>query len=89
MFGLFKHRKKKDSFHNFRNGDLIIHVEDDIVWICGTKVGLKRLSDLILELIARPKQGHIHLEDYPLLTKNSLTGAIAIFEDSSQLPNGK
>jgi ABC-type histidine transport system ATPase subunit len=33
-----------------------------------------------MNLIEKPKQGHIHLEDYEILTDGSLIGAVAIFD---------
>lgn len=64
---------------DFTERTLELRYENEIVCIYGTKEGLKRLSNLVLELIENPKRGHIHLEDYEILTKKSLTGVIAVF----------
>jgi hypothetical protein len=64
---------------DFTENSLELRYENNEVCIYGTKDGLKRLSEMILQLIDKPKQGHIHLEDYDLLTKKSLIGAVAIF----------
>ena len=65
---------------DFSEKSLELRCENNEICIYGTKEGLKKLSDLILNLIERPKQGHIHLEDYEILTDSSLIGAIAIFD---------
>jgi hypothetical protein len=67
---------------NFKDKDLELRFENNEVCIYGTKEGFQKLSDLILNLVAKPKQGHIHLKDYNLLAKDSFEGVIAIFEKS-------
>lgn len=52
--------------------------ENGKVYIYGTREGLSKLSELILRLIARKKDGHTHLEDYELLTTESLIGEIDV-----------
>jgi len=64
---------------NFTEGSVELRCKDNEVCIYGTEDGLKKIAELIYTLIEKPKQGHIHLEDYELLTKESLIGAIAIF----------
>lgn len=64
---------------DFSRNDLELRLENDIICIYGTDRGLKKLSDLCLELIEHSQQGHIHLEECSVLTKKSLKGAIAIF----------
>jgi hypothetical protein len=64
----------------FTEGSVELRYEDNEVCIYGTEDGLKKLAELIYALIEKPKQGHIHLEDYELLTKESLIGAVAIFK---------
>lgn len=66
---------------DFTKNSLELRCENSEVCIYGTKDGLKRLAEMILQLIDKPKQGHIHLEDYDLLTKKSLNGAVAIFNE--------
>lgn len=65
---------------DFSEKSLELRCENNEICIYGTKEGLKKLSNLILDLIENPRQGHIHLEDYELLTGTSLIGAVAIFE---------
>jgi len=65
---------------NFQDKVLELRFENNEICIYGTKEGLQKLSDLILQLVEKPSQGHIHLEDYNVLTKDSLAGAVAIFE---------
>ena len=69
---------------DFSEKCLELRCENNEVSIYGTNGGLKRLSDLILELLEKPRQGHIHLEDYELLTDKSLIGAIAIFDNERE-----
>jgi hypothetical protein len=72
-----------NNFKNpdFSHGTLELRFEEDTVCIYGTQKGLKRLSDLCLDLIQSPNQGHIHLENEMDLTENSLSGAIAFFDE--------
>ena len=65
---------------DFTERSLELRFENNEVCIYGTKDGLKKLSEMVLNLVDKPQQGHIHLEDYELLTKDSLVGAIAIFD---------
>lgn len=55
--------------------------ENNEICVYGTRDGLKTLSDLILRLVERSKEDHIHLEDYELLTKESLVGSVAVFDE--------
>jgi len=71
---------------SFSKKSLELRCENNEVCIYGTNEGLKKLSDLIMGLINKPKQGHIHLEDYELLTDKSLIGAIAIFDKEGNVP---
>ena len=69
---------------NFTSGQVELRYDKDkTICIYGTKAGLEKLSDFCLQLSNNPETGHIHLEDYQLLTKNSLIGAIAIFDKQS------
>ena len=65
---------------DFAHGTLELRFENDIICIYGTQEGLQRLSDLCLDLIRCPNQGHIHLENEMDLTRNSRRGAVAIFD---------
>jgi hypothetical protein len=65
---------------NFSVGYLELRCDKGEISIYGNKHGLVRLNKLIIDLIDKPQQGHIHLEDYEILTPNSEKGTIAIFE---------
>jgi len=72
---------------DFSTGELELRFEENVVDIYGSATGLTRLSDLCKELVADPNRGHIHLETCAILTRESLRGAIAIFEQS-ETPEG-
>ena len=66
----------------FKTGDLELRFKNDEVSIYGTARGLTRLAELCLQLAAnRDHEDHIHLEDYEILTSESLRGAVAMFHD--------
>ncbi|MHC4574966.1 MAG: Imm32 family immunity protein [Planctomycetota bacterium] len=65
---------------DFSKYNLELRFENNVGCIYGTAEGLKKIADLCHELIENPNQGHIHLEDYAILTKESERGAIAIFD---------
>ncbi len=64
---------------DFTNYSVELRFDDDEVCIYGTREGLLRIAEFCKELAENPNQGHIHLEDYRILTKKSKKGAIAIF----------
>jgi ABC-type histidine transport system ATPase subunit len=64
---------------DFSNAEIELRYENGIVCIYGTAKGLKKIADFCIELVGNPSEGHIHLEDYQILTKASEKGAIAIF----------
>lgn len=65
---------------DFSKKDVELRFENNVVCIYGTRKGLEKLAKSCRELIDHPNQGHIHLEDYGILTDKSERGAIAIFE---------
>jgi hypothetical protein len=69
---------------DFSKGELELRFEDNVICIYGTKEGLKKLANIVLELIENPGQSHVHLENemYGVLTEESNKGAIAIFPKS-------
>ena len=67
---------------DFRTKDLELRYENGEVCIYGTSEGLKGLISFCQKLLDRPAIGHIHLEDYEVLTPESEIGAIAIFPKS-------
>lgn len=62
---------------------LELRYQEGEVCVYGTSEGLTRLSKLIMSLVAKPRHGHIHLEDYDVLTDASLTGVVAIFDEDA------
>lgn len=63
----------------FDTGIVELRCEDNEVSIYGTAEGLTKLAGLMMRLVDNPREGHIHLEDYEILTGASLIGALAIF----------
>ena len=57
----------------FKNRSLELRFENDEVCIYATKEGLEEMIFLCQQLVAKPSQGHIHLEDYEVLTADSKT----------------
>lgn len=58
---------------------LEIQLVDDEVAIYATEVGLRRLIELCQKLLRDPTQGHVHLEDYEVLTTGSKRAVICVF----------
>ncbi len=69
---------------DFRKGHLEFRYENGIVCIYGTATGLRRLAHFCMSLVEHPNQGHIHVEDYRILTDRSKKAAIAIFDASGE-----
>jgi hypothetical protein len=71
----------KPTQPDFQKGEVELRIgENNEIAIYGTAEGLKKIAELINHLIGNPRVGHVHLEDYEILTKNSLKGVVAIFE---------
>jgi len=64
---------------DFVNGEIELRLEEDEVCIYASEKGLSKLIEFCTLLINKQSQGHIHLEDYEILTSDSLRGTIAIF----------
>ena len=64
---------------DFTQRQLELRFEKNEVCIYGTKEGLNRLIEMLKNLIDNPNEGHIHLDEYQILTVNSLPGVIAVF----------
>ena len=64
---------------DFTGSDLELRCDGKEVCIYATAKGLRGLVDLCNTLLNRPHVGHVHLEDYEILTKESLRGTIAIW----------
>ncbi len=65
----------------FEDRHIELRVEDGEVCIYATSTGLQKIIAFCNQLLENPKIGHVHLEDYELLTSASLEGVIALFED--------
>jgi hypothetical protein len=66
---------------DFQKSEVELRIgENNVIEIYGTADGLKKIAELINHLIGNPRVGHVHLEDYEILSKNSLKGVIAVFE---------
>jgi hypothetical protein len=67
----------------FADKSLELRFENGEVCIYGTEEGFKRLSFFCAQLVNQLKNGtseHIHLQDYDILTPNSLPGVLAVFK---------
>jgi len=66
---------------DFQKSEVELRIgENNVIEIYGTVDGLKKIAELINHLIGNPRVGHVHLEDYEILSKNSLKGVIAVFD---------
>jgi hypothetical protein len=64
---------------DFGGRHIELRCKGDEVAMYMTEAGLRRVMEFCKTLLDDPSIGHIHLEDYELLTANSLRGAIAVF----------
>ena len=66
----------------FEGRHIELRFENDEVCIYATRVGLERIVAFCNYLLDHPRRGagHVHLEDYELLTKASLKGTIVLFD---------
>jgi hypothetical protein len=71
---------KKFEKPSFGNRHIELRFDEGEVCIYATKIGLEKLIYFCKSLLDNPQKGHIHLEDYEILTKESLIGTIALFE---------
>lgn len=65
---------------DFDDGGIKLGIADNEVYIYATEVGLRKLIDFCNLLLTKPKEDHIHLEDFSVLTEDSLKGVIALFK---------
>jgi len=56
---------------NKQSQDIEIKIIQDDVCIYATPIGLMKIIKFCETLLANPKIGHIHMEDYNVLTENS------------------
>ena len=75
--------EKMDSNFNqpdFHQHDIELRYVNGEICIYATENGLRNIISTCEKLIKDSKVSHIHLEDYDMLTADSLKGVIAIFE---------
>lgn len=65
---------------DFSDGEINLGIAEGEVYIYATDVGLRKLMDFCNLLLNKPKEDHIHLEDFGVLTKDSLKGVISLFK---------
>ena len=67
----------------FKERHIELRFEDEEVCIYATRLGLERIVEFCNYLLDHPQRGagHVHLEDYELLTAASEKGVIALFDD--------
>lgn len=73
----------------FEKGSLELRFESGEVAIYGTKDGLKKLSEVCLDIVKRLERSsteHVHLEDMEVLTPDSLRIVIAGFSEQFDDP---
>jgi len=71
---------------NFGKQHIELRFENDEICIYATRVGLERIVAFCNYLLDHPRRGagHVHLEDYEILTKDSLRGTIAVFMSEAE-----
>ena len=67
----------------FGDKQLELRCEKDEIAIYATEDGLRKLAELCRLLLAEPQRQHLHLEDYSILSANSLKGTLALFPTKS------
>ncbi len=71
---------------DFGKRQLELRCEDGEVCIYATAGGLEKLMAFCKQLLGSPGMGHIHLEDYEVLTRDSLPGVLAVFGPEGEAP---
>lgn len=72
----------KSTPPDFEGRAIEFRLDDGEICIYATTTGLEKLITYCRKLIHNPNIGHIHLEDYEALTKDSLKCTIAVFQES-------
>jgi hypothetical protein len=70
--------KNKFNTPDFKKGAIELRFEANEVCIYSTENGLRKLIAFCNMLLENPKQGHVHIEDFDVLTSNSLGGTIVL-----------
>ena len=65
---------------DFDSGVIKLGIAEGEVYIYATEVGLRKLTDFCKLLLTKSKEDHMQLEDFDVLTKDSLKGVIALFK---------
>jgi len=74
---------REPSFENEKR-HIELRFEGEEICIYATSTGLEELMTFCRQLLDKPRIGHIHLEDYEILTKDSLRGTIAVFVSNAE-----
>jgi len=73
------HRSERFRVPDFGTGHVELRLESGEVAIYASPEGLERLVKLCQDLLRRRTSDHIHLQDYELLTSQSLPGVVAVY----------
>jgi hypothetical protein len=76
--------KKEFEEPNFKNKSIELRLEEGEVCIYSTEEGLEKIINFCKTLLKKSDRGHIHLEDYEVLTPDSLKCTIAIFKSKNK-----
>ena len=77
--------KPQSESPDFGTGEVRFSVnEEDEVCVYCTQDGLQRLVDVASRLLVSKRGGHVHLEDYALLTSDSMKAVIAVFPSAKK-----
>lgn len=74
--------KKEFRKPDFKERDIELRFEEGEICIYATPKGLETFIHFCNILLSKSKEDHLHLEDYEVLTQDSLIGTIAIFPPS-------
>ena len=68
------------KFQNSDKKTIEIRFENDEVVIQATKEGLHKIKEFCDKLLKKPKIGHIHMEDYEVLTVSSVKATLVLLD---------
>lgn len=75
--------KTKFFVPNFNNGCVEIRADNDGISLYFTDHGIDRFINILMILKQNGGDNHIHLEDFEILTKNSIPCALAVFKQTN------
>jgi len=67
---------------DFKDRHIELRSSDVEVALYVTETGAQKIIELLKNMLEHPQMGHVHLEDYQLLTAESRQGTIALFRAS-------